>query len=372
MDKTEQSGLHSEKWPILDMVRVAAALLVVVGHTRYLYFGSPIDVRHSGIGLQFFYLLTGLSRQAVLYFFVISGFLVGGPIVRLIKENRFDLWKYLVNRFARIYIVFLPALALAFILSAFASLLLVGTSEHRDLLDGWSDFNLPCHLAGLQGIACVSHADPPLWSLGYEWLLYLVAPAFLSIVLSSFDWKVRVTALLLCGLILYSVLPQQTDWRWLFFWFAGVAANQILAFWRLPLGVGFAGVLLAAAASLVVRATLIPTFVTDICTVTGLVLAFGCRPLMTWKRFDKIFSRLAAFSYSLYAIHLPIVVLCARVLEWLGEMNPEPEVNTRATIAFVLSVAIAAVAAFGFASATEANTSLIRRAVLSRSGLKEG
>jgi peptidoglycan/LPS O-acetylase OafA/YrhL len=369
MDATDPSGLHSEKWPILDMVRIGAALLVVAGHARYLYFGSPTDVLHAGIGLRFFYLLTGLSHQAVLCFFVISGFLVGGSIVRLINEQRFDLWTYLVNRFVRIYIVFLPALALAFVLSVLASILLVGTSEHRDLLDGWSDFNLPCHLAGLQGIACVSHANPPLWSLGYEWLLYLAAPAFLSIVFSSFEGKVRAVALLLCALILYSVLPKQTVWSWFFFWFAGVAAYQILTFCRLPLGVGLAGVLLAAAYP-VARALMIPLFATDICIVIGLVLAFGCQPLMAWKRFDKISSRLAACSYSLYAIHLPVIVLCARVFEWSGEIGPEPEVSTRATVAFVLSVAIAAVAAFGFANATEANTSLVRRAILRHSGLK--
>jgi peptidoglycan/LPS O-acetylase OafA/YrhL len=370
MEKTKLFGLQSDNWPILDIIRVGAAFLVVVGHTRYLYFGSPTDVRHSGIGLQLFYLMTGLSRQAVVCFFVVSGFLVGGRIIRQINEHRFDLWKYLVNRFVRIYIVFLPALALAFVLSRLASVLLVRTSEHLDLLDGWSDFNLPCHLAGLQGIACVSHADPPLWSLGYEWLLYLVAPAFLSIILASFEWKVRTLALLLCALILYSVLPKETGWTWFFIWFAGVAANQILVFFRLPLGVGIAGLLLAAAASVVARAMVIPIFATDICTVIGLVLAFGCRPLMAWKRFD-IFSRLAAFSYSLYAIHLPVVVLCARVLEWSGEMSPQPEVSARATAAFVLSVAIATAAAYGFAKATEANTSFIRRAILSRSALNE-
>jgi peptidoglycan/LPS O-acetylase OafA/YrhL len=109
---------------------------------------------------------------------------------------------------------------------------------------------------------------------------------------------------------------------------------------------------------------------TDICTVIGLVLAFGCQPLlMAWKRFDRMFSRLAGFSYSLYAIHLPIVVLCASLLEWSGETSPKPEVSTSATVALVLSVLIAAFAAFGFANATEANTSFIRRAVLRRSGL---
>jgi peptidoglycan/LPS O-acetylase OafA/YrhL len=35
-----------------------------------------------------------------------------------------------------------------------------------------------CHLAGLQGFSCPAWLqNPTLWSLGYEWALYLFAPA---------------------------------------------------------------------------------------------------------------------------------------------------------------------------------------------------
>ena len=49
-------------------------------------------------------------------FFIVSGFLVGGSVWRLIAQARFDLGAYLINRFARIYLVFIPALLLVLVL----------------------------------------------------------------------------------------------------------------------------------------------------------------------------------------------------------------------------------------------------------------
>ncbi|MDR3562951.1 MAG: acyltransferase family protein, partial [Negativicutes bacterium] len=168
----DQAQNREKVWPLLDLSRIAAALLVVIGHTRYRYFGTPTAIAHSGLGRQIFYFFTGLSREAVVVFFVISGFLVGGQIIELSSNGIFDVWAYLINRFSRIYIVLIPALVLAFVFSWVGAKAFAGTSSHTDLLEGWSDFSFPCFLACLQGIECKAHANPPLWSLGYEWLIY--------------------------------------------------------------------------------------------------------------------------------------------------------------------------------------------------------
>ncbi len=367
MSTVAQPPLTEHKWPLLDLLRIGAALLVVLGHTRFLYFASPIKLAQSSIGLQAFYFLTSLSHQAVVFFFVISGFLVGGPILIRAREHSFDAWTYLINRFSRIYIVFIPALLLAAMLSWGGSIVFAGTSAHTDLLDGWSDFNLLCHLSCLQGIVCASHADPPLWSLGYEWLLYLAAPLYFCTIFSSHKWVLRAIGLALLSILLFVILPKNTEWSLLLAWFAGAAIYQRLAYSSFSLSIGAVGILLIAIGCIASRHQAIPLFITDVVIAAGLALVVGCRKLMGFDRFAIIGATLAGFSYSLYAIHLPLVVISARALEWIGAVDAQPQLSLRYGAAYITSVVFALLAAFSFAAVTEANTDALRKTLLKHS-----
>ena len=81
-----------QTWPLLDSIRIGAALLVVLGHCRFLYFGTPENVAQSNIWRQLFYLFTGLGHEAVVLFFVLSGFLVGGQILASKAKGVFYPW----------------------------------------------------------------------------------------------------------------------------------------------------------------------------------------------------------------------------------------------------------------------------------------
>ena len=59
-----------------------------------------------------FYFLTGLGHQAVMVFFVLSGFLVGGHVYTAVAEGRWSWPDYLIKRLTRLWIVLLPALVL--------------------------------------------------------------------------------------------------------------------------------------------------------------------------------------------------------------------------------------------------------------------
>ena len=50
-------------WPFLDLLRFGAALLVLFGHARGLYFESITRVPDAGVGTRLFYLLTGLHYE---------------------------------------------------------------------------------------------------------------------------------------------------------------------------------------------------------------------------------------------------------------------------------------------------------------------
>ena len=62
------------------------------------------------------YFITGLGHQAVIVFFVLSGFLVGGSVVRNFKQNNFSPKQYLINRVSRLYVVLLVALPVGYLL----------------------------------------------------------------------------------------------------------------------------------------------------------------------------------------------------------------------------------------------------------------
>jgi peptidoglycan/LPS O-acetylase OafA/YrhL len=62
----------------LNFSRWSAALLVLVNHARHLILVDLEEVKQQTLFVKALYFVTGLGHEAVVIFFVISGFLVGG------------------------------------------------------------------------------------------------------------------------------------------------------------------------------------------------------------------------------------------------------------------------------------------------------
>ena len=90
----------------LDISRWISAFVVVISHLRNLVFVDYDYVDSKSILIRLFYFLTGFGQQAVVIFFVLSGFLIGGSILNKIKSRNFSFTKYSIDRFSRIYMVF--------------------------------------------------------------------------------------------------------------------------------------------------------------------------------------------------------------------------------------------------------------------------
>ena len=93
-----------------------SALAVLVGHLRAFLFVPYPHVQSPGFLLKLFYLLTGFGHEAVMVFFVLSGYLVGSGVVEKVRAGVFSWKPYLVNRISRLYPVLLGTLLLAWLL----------------------------------------------------------------------------------------------------------------------------------------------------------------------------------------------------------------------------------------------------------------
>lgn len=78
----------------LHAVRAAAAQIVCVGHA----------VNISGVGYTY------LPQFGVMVFFLLSGFVIADTLFEKSQDEQFDLPTYAIQRFARIYTAYLPAL----------------------------------------------------------------------------------------------------------------------------------------------------------------------------------------------------------------------------------------------------------------------
>lgn len=72
----------------LNLTRWVAAWFVVAEHLRALVFADFGVANASSLWLPF-YLLTGFGHEAVMIFFVISGYLVGGKVWDKYRQGRF-------------------------------------------------------------------------------------------------------------------------------------------------------------------------------------------------------------------------------------------------------------------------------------------
>jgi peptidoglycan/LPS O-acetylase OafA/YrhL len=140
----------------LDLLRGLAAFTVFLGHTRgasFIEFGSlPPTQKTATLAITFG--VTRLGYEAVLIFFVLSGFLVGGQIISRARMGNFVLWEYAIDRCCRILLPLVPAV----LFTGFLNIFVFGEPAVPTVLLG--------NTTGLNGllVPTLNH-NAPLWSL---------------------------------------------------------------------------------------------------------------------------------------------------------------------------------------------------------------
>ena len=103
----------------IDLIRFLAALLVVLGHLRqtsFVEYGLLPD-SEKNIFIMFLYLILRIGHEAVLIFFVMSGFLVGGKALEKTMGGNFNVKDYSIDRAVRIMLPLIGALLLLIIVN---------------------------------------------------------------------------------------------------------------------------------------------------------------------------------------------------------------------------------------------------------------
>ena len=325
----------------VDLLRGLASLLVLAGHLRGFIFQSNADLLRDGAQLgalvKFFYFTTGLGHQAVMIFFAMSGFLVGGKALSDMLSQNFIWSRYLLRRLTRLWLVIVPTLLLTLLFDRIGLSLTNGigydgryyelfASGPRSLAD--LDHSIPAMLGNLAFLQTIYvppfGSNGPMWSLANEFWYYIVFPLAAWLLLTRASVAGRVTgSFVLVALVI--VLP-----FWLLeggiIWSAGAAAAWCSR--RLCLtGLFRSNVTRAGAIALLVTGLIVSKVpalnIGDL--GLGLIVALALPILAHLPSLGGAYSKaaraLSEISYSLYLTHFPfltmIVLTSIAPIKWL-------------------------------------------------------
>lgn len=366
----------------LNLSRWFAAFLVVIYHVRHLVLVDFKDVEHQTTVTKALYFATGLGHEAVIIFFVISGFLVGGITLERWRARGPDLRAYTSARLSRIYTVYLPALLVGLLLDSIGlhwfngSELYTNSAQYQTLslstkVDAALD--LPTFIGNLfmmQGIL-TSHfgSNGPLWSLANEWWYYCVFALVGSALTAS---EPRHRAICASLAVIISVLLPPKLMLWGLIWVLGIAAHAWIKsnHWRPHPALGIGLFVLVLVGSRFTRnasgdsgeASLMTEFTRDL--MLGISYAVGLVSATRMKAaipLARIHEHLAEFSYTAYLCHFPGMLLLVAIGNQAFGMDflVQPDWHGLAYLCGVCAILYGY--AYLFFLTTEKHTALIRR-----------
>lgn len=187
----EQKNISHEHFEWLDVLRFMAAFFVVLSHVRNDVFQSFSELSSSGLLEKIFFLLTRLGHEAVLVFFVLSGFLVGGRLSKAVINKKTNFHGWIIDRVVRIWLPLIPAVIITYILS-----------PNMNIFQGIGIF------FGLNDVIFVTPLiNSPLWSLAYEIWFYLFGFALALLLSKKGRSPLAWIILFLCFLVFQELSP---------------------------------------------------------------------------------------------------------------------------------------------------------------------
>jgi peptidoglycan/LPS O-acetylase OafA/YrhL len=311
-----------------------------VGHLRSAFFvnlGQLTSHKMLWFGV---YALTSLGHQAVIVFFVLSGYLVGGSVIRALRNDDWSWSRYFTHRLVRLWLVLIPALLLGLVWDQIglhlhaAPLLYSGQGWNhtdRDVADTATLGVLLGNVAFLQSIYFPTFgSNGALWSLANEWWYYVLFPLMacaFAFVRARRNWLlvgVYVILFALVGLLVgRAILVLFPAWLLGALLHFVPGRKRAVRGWMLASSVLLYGLVLCVFALLYFRGIAeLGDNLLGIITAVFIWILLADRERARNAGWSRLARSSARFSYTLYVTHLPLMVLCAATLVHDERWNP--------------------------------------------------
>jgi peptidoglycan/LPS O-acetylase OafA/YrhL len=365
----------------MDLIRGLAALLVLLEHWRNSLFVDYPELPSHRRWFALPYLVTAAGHQAVIIFFMLSGYLISGSIFRMIERGTWSWATYLIHRLMRLWVVLVPGLLLCALWDSIGLHFHVAPALYGGALYNHMTPNVASALTikafvenmlFLQGITTPTFgSDGALWSLANEFWYYLLFPLGLLAVYRSATRATTPPAR-----VLYAALFLTTAWllpvaflNGFAIWLAGMLLCLVP-----PLKMGRTARALSALAYVLfffglIRFRAVPGFMVDdllaFATFLMLWVVVSATEPVRQSSGEWLSRELARFSYTLYVVHTPFLILLAALAVGDGRWIPTPS----HILGALCILAVVLLYAFGVAYLFEFNTDVWRRRLEAALGL---
>jgi peptidoglycan/LPS O-acetylase OafA/YrhL len=322
----------------LDALRGSAAISVMYSHWLDACYANYDALPSPNPVLAAAYYFGGLGHAWVIVFFVLSGYLIGGSVLRALRDQTWSWRAYLLVRCTRLYVVLVPALLLGGAIDWLgmhqpgADNIYSGHSGMGALyFNAYSNLTVSAFVQNLLFVGPSFGSNGPLWSLSHEFWYYMAFP-FLVFALSRQrrPWA-RIGSVV--ALLAWAVFVQGYKVSLFPVWLAGVAVLYMPALskrnpWSWPLVrrilIGVSVVLLLAGFVAKSRGLLFPDNSLNVGRshwhppISDLLLSpivalliwviVNCANTSVSPVYGWLAKRAAASSYTLYLVHFPALV----------------------------------------------------------------
>lgn len=356
---------------LLDVLRGAAAWLVLIEHWRNFLFIDYTQLTAHRALFILPYLLTSAGHQAVIIFFVLSGYLVGGSVLRMLQRRSWSWPTYLTHRLMRLWVVLLPGLLLCLLWDKIGIHIGVAPGLYRGTVDNHMGLDVTANLGVrtfveniffLQGLlAHTFGSDGALWSLTNEFWYYILFPLGLMTLHARSRMSERVLSGLVFLLIAFFVIGPIL---WLFpIWLAGtllcrVRAPRVGKSARAIATVLYVFLIFFCARQKVIHLSAIANdyllaagtflFLWILLSSTGEAKPSSGHTIGRW---------LARFSYTLYVVHMPMLLLLTAFFAHDTRWVPDAPHVLKSLVVLGITIAYS----YGIATVTEFHTDEWRR-----------
>jgi peptidoglycan/LPS O-acetylase OafA/YrhL len=305
---------------LISLMRGLAALQVAAAHLRSEMFPGLKGMVDPPLYYQLLAFATGFAHQAVVVFFLISGWLVGGSLLNRIGQPG-ALLSYAIDRATRLWTVLVPAMCLMLLVGIF----ITEADPARADFAAANEYSAAAFVGNLLGLQTVLvknfGGNYALWSLANETWYYIQFPLLLLVFMGRSRPRQLAAA---AALVLISGALPGTITLYLGLWLLGALFSRV----RIECGNGLRVALVVVGLSCSVYFRLhgsnddlsVDSFLQDLLYSLPLlfILASLQRPLILQSPFNRRLAKLAhllsEFSFTLYVTHIPMI----KLLRYLG------------------------------------------------------